>query len=124
MSAFVAFYPASTGGGSGVTSLNGLTGALTLVAGANITITPLGSNITIASTAGGGTEAQETPAGLINSANTAFTLANLPIADASVKLYLDGLILEQGVEYTLAGAAITMTAAPLFAQTLYADYQF
>ena len=38
----------------GVTSLNGLTGALSLVAGSNITITPAGSNITIASSGGGG----------------------------------------------------------------------
>jgi hypothetical protein len=38
----------------GVLSLNGLTGPLNLVAGANITITPSGSNITIASTGGGG----------------------------------------------------------------------
>jgi hypothetical protein len=41
------------GGTGGVTSLNGLVGALTLVAGSNITITPSGSNITIASTGGG-----------------------------------------------------------------------
>ena len=35
------------GGGGGVSSLNGLTGNLTLVAGSNITITPAGLNITI-----------------------------------------------------------------------------
>lgn len=40
--------PVEGGGSSGVTSLNSLVGALTLVAGANITITPSGSNITIA----------------------------------------------------------------------------
>lgn len=45
----------ATIGGSGVSSLNGLTGALTLVAGSGITITPAGSNITIAATGGGGT---------------------------------------------------------------------
>ena len=38
-----------------VTSLNGETGALTLVAGSGISITPSGSNITIASTGGSGT---------------------------------------------------------------------
>lgn len=42
------------GTGAGVTSLNSLTGSLTLVAGSNITITPSGSNITISSTGGGG----------------------------------------------------------------------
>lgn len=43
------------GGGGGVTSLNGETGALTLVAGSGITITPTSSTtITIAATGGGG----------------------------------------------------------------------
>jgi len=37
-----------------VASLNGVAGAVTLVAGANITITPSGQNITIAATGGGG----------------------------------------------------------------------
>lgn len=44
----------SGGSGSGVSSLNGLTGALTLVAGANITITPGAGTLTISSTGGGG----------------------------------------------------------------------
>lgn len=46
---------APAGGGASVSSLNSLTGALNIVAGSNITVTPAGSNITIASTAGGGT---------------------------------------------------------------------
>jgi len=45
------------GGTGGVASLNGLSGALTLVAGSGITITPSGSDITISSTGGGGTPA-------------------------------------------------------------------
>lgn len=46
--------PRGSGSGSGVSSLNTLTGALTLAAGANITITPSGGNtLTIASTGGG-----------------------------------------------------------------------
>lgn len=38
----------------GVTSLNSETGAINIVAGSNITVTPAGQNITIASTGGGG----------------------------------------------------------------------
>ena len=40
--------------GAGVTSLNGLVGGVTLAAGANITITPAGNTLTIASSGGGG----------------------------------------------------------------------
>jgi len=45
--------PQGSGSGSGVSSLNSLTGAITLVAGSGITVTPSGSNITIAATGGG-----------------------------------------------------------------------
>lgn len=45
---FLEFPPASSGGGGGgVSSLNALSGALTLIAGSGISITPSGSNITI-----------------------------------------------------------------------------
>lgn len=46
--------PVEGGGSAGVSSLNSLTGALSLVAGSNITITPSGSSITIAASGGGG----------------------------------------------------------------------
>lgn len=51
---FSAYPPTSSSGSGGVISLNGLTGALTLAAGANITITPSGNTLTIAATGGGG----------------------------------------------------------------------
>src|ERR1700691_3741785 len=38
-----------------VSSLNGLTGTVTLAAGANISLTPVGNTITVASTGGGNT---------------------------------------------------------------------
>lgn len=44
----------ASGGASGVTTLNGLSGAVILVAGSNITLTPSGNSITIASSGGGG----------------------------------------------------------------------
>lgn len=48
-------YSSRNGGGGGLTSLNGETGAVNLVAGSGISITPAGQNITIAATGGGGT---------------------------------------------------------------------
>lgn len=53
MSVLKGFFGSSGGGGGGVTALNTLTGALTLAAGSNITITPSGSTLTIASSGGG-----------------------------------------------------------------------
>lgn len=43
-------WPSLTGSSSGVTSLNSLTGAITIVAGSGISVTPSGSDITIAAT--------------------------------------------------------------------------
>jgi hypothetical protein len=47
--------------GAGVTSLNGLTGGLSIVAGSNITVTPGGSNITISGSGGAGPTAAIKP---------------------------------------------------------------
>lgn len=46
---------ATNGTAAGVTSLNGLMGAVTLVPGNNVTITPSGNSLMIAATGGGGT---------------------------------------------------------------------
>lgn len=73
---------------------------------------------------GGSTPApfQEIPAGTINSSNVTFTLANNPNYGLALLLFLDGLALVQGVDYTISGQTITMTSAPLFGQQLYAYY--
>lgn len=54
MDNFFVAYPPAGGGSSGVISVNGLSGALTLAAGANITITPSGNTLTISSSGGAG----------------------------------------------------------------------
>ena len=66
---------------------------------------------------------QEIPSGAVDGINTSFTLSNTPISNASVSFYLNGLILIQGTDYTIAGAIITMTVAPAIGQKLYAVYQ-
>ncbi len=78
---FYASYPTESVTGE-VTSLNGLTGALTLVPGSGISITPSGSNITIANTASSG--ANTTLSNLTSP--TAINQHLLPTADDLINL--------------------------------------
>lgn len=73
---------------------------------------------------GYGTDIQEAATGSINNSNTAFTLSQTPVSAASVALYKNGRLLIQGTDYTIAGANITMTAAPDFAELLRAVYRY
>lgn len=72
----------------------------------------------------GGTDIQEVPTGTIDSSNTAFTLSQTPISNASVKIYLDGVFQRQGTHYTITGTAITFTTAPATGQELDAVYEY
>ena len=78
--------------GQVVTSVNSLTGALTLAAGTNVTITPSGNTLTIASTAGSGTVSHDTT--LTGSGTTASPL---------------GIALPLSVTGTSAAAMLTAT---------------
>ena len=66
----------------------------------------------------------EIPSGLINSSNVTFTLANTPINNQSVSLFLNGLFQAQGVglDYTISGSTITFVKAPRTNSELYATY--
>jgi hypothetical protein len=66
---------------------------------------------------------RETPAGTINGVNTAFTLANTPVAGTE-QIFLNGLLLEPGAgnDYTISGAAITMLQVPVTGDRLKACY--
>lgn len=63
-------------GGSGVSSINTLTGAIVLAAGTNITLTPVGNTITIAATSGAPTLAA-TQIGFGSAGNTLTGSANM-----------------------------------------------
>jgi hypothetical protein len=67
---------------------------------------------------------KEIPSGSINGSNTTFTLANTPVA-GSEHLYLNGVLQESGGgnDYTISGATITMTTAPLSGEKLRASYR-
>lgn len=73
---------------------------------------------------GAGTSIKEVPAGAVNNSNTAFTLSQTPVSNATVSLFKNGRILVLGTDYTIVGTAITMTTAPNYAEELYADYRY
>lgn len=79
MSTFFAKYPPQ--GGGGVTTLNGLSGAVILAAGVGISITPSGNTLTIAATGGGGTVTAVTASSPLSS--TGGTTPNISIQQAT-----------------------------------------
>jgi hypothetical protein len=68
----------------------------------------------------------EVPGGAINGANTVFSLVNSPSPAGSLDLYLNGLLMDQGGDYTLSNNIITFITAstPQSGDTLLASYRF
>jgi hypothetical protein len=65
----------------------------------------------------------EVPTGDVNGVNAAFTLANTPIA-GSVKVSLNGARQKATVDYTISGATVTFTYAPLTGDSILVDYRY
>jgi uncharacterized protein YoxC len=53
----------------------------------------------------------EAPSGTIDGVNLAFTLANTPSPVSSLKLFKNGMLLQQPGDYTLSGSTITFVSA-------------
>jgi hypothetical protein len=106
----------TSGGTAGVTSLNGLTGALTLKSGSGISITPSGSSISIAYTGGGGSgiTAVTHDASLAGTGtdNSPLAIANGQVVRSINGLH-DNLTLTAGSNVTLTpnGSTITIAAS-------------
>ena len=66
----------------------------------------------------------ETPGGLVNGANTTFTLANTPVA-GSQEVFLNGILLDPGAgnDYTISGLTITMLVTPQTNDKVRASYR-
>lgn len=106
---------------------NGNQSLLNLVAGTNITLTDDGiGGVTIDASGGGGggstTPYAETPSGTINSSNVTFTLANTPADSNGVVVILDGTVQYNGIDYSVSGATITFTTAPVTGSSIFAYY--
>lgn len=68
---------------------------------------------------------REAVGGTKNGSNTAFTLANSPIAGSEM-LFLNGLLLQSGAgnDYTITGSAITSLITIVSTDTFYATYRY
>ena len=97
----------TSGGTAGVTSLNGLTGALTLKAGSGISIMPSGRQISIAYTGGGGSGLTSVTHD-VSLAGAGTSASPLGIATGQVVTSLNGL--HDGITLAAsAGAGITIS---------------
>ena len=67
----------------------------------------------------------DAPAGLVDGANTAFTLSGVPVPAASLTVYRNGMLQKQGQDFTLTGNQIQFfpAAAPQAGDTLVASYR-
>lgn len=81
---------------------------------------------TIVPAAGTAAEYNEAPSGTIDGVNLAFTLTNTPNPTNSLLLFLSGILLIQGLHYTLSTKTITFVSGyqPVSGQTLWANYQY
>lgn len=68
----------------------------------------------------------EVPGGTINGSNSTFTLQFTPSPSSSLQLYLNGLLMDQGVDYTVSGSTITFAlgSTPQGGDLLLADYRY
>lgn len=67
----------------------------------------------------------QTPSGIVDGSDLAFQLANAPSPSASLALYRNGLALQEGIDFTLSGNAITFVTgnAPQPGDVLQAFYR-
>lgn len=99
----------------GVTSFNGLTGAIELLAGTNITLGTVGNNITINALGGGLTEIPFT--GAVNSSNVTFTVSVIPTYIVADGVWFKKLDSNGNPQWSSTSLTITMINPP--SQSIY-----
>lgn len=102
------------GSGAGVSSLNSLTGALSIVAGSGISVTPSGSTITVAATGGGGTVTSVA----LSDATGIFNISGSPVTTSGT---LSLASLKSQSQNTFLAAPNGSAGAPTFRLIVAAD---
>ena len=69
---------------------------------------------------------EEVPAGAVDGANVAFTIASIPSPASSLHLFRNGLLQKVGFDYSLSSSTITFVSAatPQPGDTVLASYRF
>jgi hypothetical protein len=109
----------ASGGGSGVSSLNSLTGALNITAGTNITVTPSGSSIQISSSgSGSGTVNSGTANQLGYYASSGTTISGLTSTGNGILITNGSGVPSWGTQSGLTTASsLTSATVPVFIST-------
>jgi hypothetical protein len=63
------------------------------------------------------------PSGILNNINTVFTLPSIPSPALSLKLFYNGLLLDQTIDYNITNSTITLNFAPIPTGSLLAIYR-
>jgi len=66
----------------------------------------------------------ETPTGAVNGINKTFVLSQTPQPSTGLELYNNGLLMTQGVDYTLLGPIISFIIAPSLGDIIRAFYRY
>lgn len=106
---------AFVGAGAGVSSLNGLTGVVTLSAGSNITLTPVGNDITISASGGSGSGDVTGPGSSTDNAISRFDGTTGKIIQNS------GIVISDANVVTGAASLIMGSSSTLIPLQLYRD---
>jgi hypothetical protein len=102
-------------------SIDGVTGNLADCVRVDGTAGPCGSS----APPGPGFVDSETPTGTVDGSNLVYSLANVPSPPESLLLYRNGLLMKNGLDYSLSGITITFvpSATPQTGDVLLASYR-